>query len=190
MGVSSWDDNPNNVESVSFEEMRVSPAAIDFYEFRLVDGEMLTDYEPESMVLLNESAVKAFGWHDPIGKQFDNGKFTVKGVIKHVYNFAPTVEPNPVVYRRILPGSPDEVIAFTVIDTDQGRKRLTWRNVLFKYHEGTWNSLKDRIIAIKEEFGVNYNVFNAEEEYEKYLKSERTLLLTLTVFSPPSLPHL
>ena len=64
----AWDDKSPDEEKISLEQMYVSPEFITFYDFRLLAGEMLTDADPESMVLLDENAVKAFGWHDPVGK--------------------------------------------------------------------------------------------------------------------------
>ena len=88
-----WDDQPPNAEKISLEQATVSQEYTSFYDFRLVAGEMLTDADPETMVLLNEAAVKAFGWYDAVGKHFD--KYTVKGVIKNVSNYAPTISVNP-----------------------------------------------------------------------------------------------
>ena len=161
--------------------MFVPPEYIAFYEFRLVAGEMLTDADPESMVLLNESAVKAFGWHDPVGKQFDGKTFgysslqhcTVKGVIKHIYNSAPTMPAVPICYVK----PPQEI--------EKARQMIGTGNprcLLFKYHEGMWNSCKEKIEQLKNEFSIS-RIYNDEEEYNKYLKSEKTLIKLLTFVS-------
>jgi len=176
--ISSWDDKSANVENVSMETMIVSSDYIAFYDFRLIAGDILTDADPASMVLLNESAVKAFGWHDPIGKQFDDGKFTVKGVIKHIYNFAPTIPGKPVVYRK--PQTPAEnIIAISIGRSgDSGSVISLGRLVLFKYHEGTWKTLMGKIEQLKDEHSIT-ETFNAEEIYDNYLKSEKALLKLL-----------
>ena len=171
--VNSWDNKPAGTENISLEQMYVSPEYLSFYDFRLVEGEMLTDADPESMVLLNESAVKALGWHDPVGKQFAD-KYTVKGVIKHVYNFAPTVSAKPVIY---LKPPQDRIIAINVRNGE-----ITFGGtVLFKYREGMWKLCKEKIEQLtKEEYDAfSLQIYNAEEEYNNYLKSENALIKLL-----------
>ena len=173
MRISSWDDKPADAENVSLENINVSPEYNIFYDFRLLEGEMLTDSDPETMVLLNESAVKAFGWREPVGKTFGNNyvKYTVKGVISNVYSFAPTVEATPISYS-----SPNEMMRIISGST----------TALFKYHEGMWKSCKEKIEQlIKTEYAdLSYTyLYNLEEEYSKFLKSENALLKLLTFVS-------
>jgi len=172
VGSKSWDDKPADIESISLEQMYVSPEYTAFYDFRLVAGEMLTEADPDSVVLLNESAVKAFGWHEPVGKRF-NEKMTVKGVIRDIYNFAPTVAAKPV-YYMIRPGNPN-------MNVSSGRAV-----VLFKYGEGMWKSCKEKIdnLLIRENIDISrVTIHYAEEEYDKYLKSEDALIKLLSVVS-------
>ena len=166
-GIQMWDGKPADAADIRVEFLDVTPEYNAFYDFRLLAGEMLTDADPESYVLINESAVKAFGWEEPVGKRFghDYG-LTVKGVIRNVYHFAPTVEAKPFVYRKNSQGN--------VITT-----------VLFKYQEGTWKSCKKRIEElIEKEFAdMNFQILNSEEEYDKFLKSEAALMRLLSVVS-------
>jgi len=164
--VRTWDDEPANAEAFPLLTMYVSPEYNAFYDFRLVAGEMLTDTDPQSMVLINESAVKVFGWHDPVGKRFLN-YYMVKGIIKDVYNFAPTIPAKPVCY-------------FIYPSTVSGNS-----TVLFKYREGMWKSCKEKIEKmIKNEFAeLNYTMFDTEEEYKKFMKSENALIKLLSFVS-------
>ena len=163
---SSWDNQPDGVESMSMEGIRYSPEYIAFYELRLVAGELLNDADPETSVLLNESAVKAFGWREPVGKQFAD--YTVKGVIKNVCNFAPTQEAKPVFYIKPSPSS----------------KARRDANILFKYREGTWKTCKKKIeLLIEKELSGYIMTYNSEEEYNKYLKSEKALIKLLSAVS-------
>ena len=166
--VSSWDDKPADVENINLERMYVSPEYATFYDFRLVAGETLTDSDPDSLVLLNESAIKTFGWHEPVGKNFD--KFTVKGVIRDVYNFAPTVPTKPIYYSK---PSPNMRVSDGTI-------------VLFKYREGMWESCREKIEQLmKKEYSDSAytEILNSEEEYQKLLKSEDALLKLLSFVS-------
>ena len=177
--ISSWDDKPAAAENISLERMFVSAGYTAFFDFQLLEGEMLTDADPVSMVLLNEIAVKAFGWRDPIGKQFDDdryGRCTVKGVIRHVCNFSPTIPAKPVCYSK--PPPQENVSGISVISGSIYLDRL----VLFKYHEGTWKSCIGKIEQMKDEFNISV-IYNAEDVYDEFLKSENALLRLLTFVS-------
>jgi len=171
----TWDEKPADAPEIIFEQLLVSQAYIGFYDLQLLTGEMLNDADPDSVVMINESAVKAFGWHDPIGKHFSGkslGPFTVKGVIKNVYNLAPTVEALPVYYVKYQQGS--------------GGVRISGTNVLFKYREGMWKQCKEKIDRlVKTEYAdLRYpQIYNAEEEYNNYLKSENVLIKLLSSVS-------
>ena len=170
--VGSWDDKPAGAEDIKIAEVSVSPEYIDFYELQLLKGELLSDTDSDSSVLLNESAVQAFGWHDPVGKQFQGR--TVKGVIKNVYNAAPTISAKPVYYQnRVLQGVTTTVGGITI------RTGIT---VLFKYQEGTWKSCKEKIEQLKEEYEIR-SISSSEELYNDYLKSENALIKLLTFVS-------
>jgi hypothetical protein len=167
-----WDDQIENAEKIKLERLYVTPEYMDFYGFHLLYGEMLTDADPGTYVLLNESAVKAFGWDDPIGKHLGDG-YTVKGVIKHVYNFAPTIAEKPVFYLKAPPNW--EIAGMTI----PGGTTKLGRIILFRYHEGTWDACKAKIEAMKDDYIMD-KIFNSEEEYNKHLKSERALLKLLS----------
>jgi len=177
--IRSWDDKPFDSENISLERSYVSPDFIAFYELQLISGEMLTDYDPESMILLNESAVNAFGWHDPVGKQFDD-RYTVKGVIKNVYNNSPTVNSKPVFYLKSPPGAATSMMSGTT--PGQEVKNPVGNLVLFKYREGMWKSCMKKIEQIINENDIN-GLRNDEEEYNKYLKSENALIKLLSFVS-------
>ena len=182
--INTWDDKSELAENITVETMDVSPAYNAFYGFKLVAGEWLTDSDPETLVLINESAAKAFGWHDPVGKNFDN-KFTVKGVIKNVYNFAPTIQIKPVIHQK---SSPDRESAYKTSVTmySDGTRiegvRTYGRYVLFRYHEGMWKTCKEKIDLLKDEFTIE-SINNTEEVYYDYLKSEKVLLKLISIVS-------
>jgi len=165
--INSWDGKPADVEYISLEKMYVSPEYIDFYDFRLLKGSLLTKADSESLVLINESAARALGWYDPVGKQFDD-KYTVKGVIKDIYNRAPTIQ-------QLRP-------AFYTKETARGSIIAT--SILFKYNEGAWKSLKKKIEQlIKDDEYNNKIIYNSEEEYNTFLKSENALIRLLSFVS-------
>ena len=164
----SWEDKPADANEIKILGTIISPVHITFYDFRLVAGEMLTDEDPKSLVLINESAVKAFGWRDPVGKHFGtDNEYTVKGVVKNVYNLGPTVPAEPICYLN------------------HSRAWHPARFVLFKYQDGMWQSCKEKIKALieKEHSNVRYALSNDDEEFYKFLKSERVLIKLLSFVS-------
>jgi ABC-type antimicrobial peptide transport system permease subunit len=167
--VSDWEDKPAGAKDVDVEFVLMPAKFESYYELRLIEGEALTDDEPSKNVLINESAVKAFGWDKPVGKTFGKNNI-VKGVVRNIYNFTPTISTKPVYYSRIR----DEEDMLN--------------QILFKYLEGTWKSCKSKIEqSIKEKYpeinSFRIKIYNAEEEYDKYLQSENTLLKILTFIS-------
>jgi ABC-type antimicrobial peptide transport system permease subunit len=172
--VTSWDGILPDTENVGFELMYISSDYANFYDFQLLAGEMLNETDPDNTVIINDKALAVFAWEDdPIGKQFSEAfglKFTVKGVIKHVYNFSPTIAAKPVIYQ--IPTG--DILNFL----NNSPRRL----ILFRYHEGMWLSCLKKIEAMKSEFEID-DITNAEEKYEKYLSSERNLTKLLSFVS-------
>ncbi|MDR3247138.1 MAG: ABC transporter permease, partial [Prevotellaceae bacterium] len=153
----------DNKETVNIEEISISEEYAAYYEFKLIEGEMLNDNDEDKYVLINESAAQALGWKESVGKSFY--LYTVKGVIKNIYNFSPTISAKPMLYKY-----------------PQRKHNI----ILFKCAEGTWTTCKNKIEqVIKAEFPEHKypEIINTEEEYDKFLKSENTLLKLLTFVS-------
>jgi ABC-type antimicrobial peptide transport system permease subunit len=146
----------------------ISEQYIKFYELELIEGEFYRDDDDKKYVLINESAAKAFEWDNTVDASFNSKLFNdhvVKGVIKNIYNFSPTIAVEPICYR--LPN------------------QYTAPYILFKYNGGSWKTCVEKIRKIVEKEFPNkyYESCNAEEEYNKYLKSENALLAILTAVS-------
>ena len=136
----------------------------DFFHIEVLEGSMLDDKDEKGAVVINEAAVKAFGWNAPIGKEI-NGEYRVKGVIKDIYYNAP-----------IHPVSP----AMFSLQKNNDRGHL-----IFKVKEGTWNKVSQNLQ--EEVHKVNpdaiLDLINMEEAYNDYMKSEDTLSKLLSVVS-------
>jgi cell division protein FtsX len=173
--VTSWDGQPPGVEYLRTEWMWVTPEYLDFWDFQLIAGEMLNEGSPEGAVLINESAARELGWYvpDAIGKNFISWgtHHTVKGVIRNVYHNAPTTQVSSVVY----------------VPTPQSRREGTGAAlVLFKYREGSWETVRESVEqAAREEFGdlPFLRITNATEEYARFLQSENALMRLLFFIS-------
>jgi hypothetical protein len=163
--ISDWDGSMTDNKSIPALCMNISEEYARFYELELIEGEFLRDDDDKKYVLINETAAKAFGWDKAAGKSFRYGSdYTVKGVVKNIYNFSPTIAAKPGWYSR-------------------GSIKFSW--ILFKYDEGSWKTCIEKIKRIIEAEFPNqlYPYHNTEEEYNKYLKSENALLAILTVIS-------
>jgi ABC-type antimicrobial peptide transport system permease subunit len=175
--ISNWDGKQGDGEDIKIEYSYISEQYARFYEFELLEGEFLRDDDDEKYVLINESAAKAFGWDKSVGKSFYNpnlsktGQCVVKGVMKNIYNFSPTIAAKPFYFQFPNRGPV---------------KRSHFPDILFKYEEGRWKTCMEKITKIVEEefpHKPHLGYYNLEEEYNKYLKSENTLLAILTIVS-------
>ena len=162
-GVGNWDDKPADAERIDIESVFVSSEYCFFYDFRLLSGEMLDDTDSQTEVLLNENAVKAFGWHDPVGKRFSG--YRVKGVISNIYNFGPTIPAKSVLY------------------SNHPHKDHSYATVLFKYQKGMWKTCKEKIERLIEANFASATMYHSEEIYDSYLKSENALIKLLSFVS-------
>jgi ABC-type antimicrobial peptide transport system permease subunit len=165
--ISNWDGKQEDAE-ITVECATISEQYAKFYEFKLIEGEFFKDDDNiAECVMITESAAKSFGWNKAAGKSFNNS-LVVKGVIKDVYSFSPTIAAKPCYYHRQ--------------DSDL-RQQISC--ILFKYDEGSWKICVEKIKEIIEKEFPNrdYMFSNMEEEYNKYLKSENALLAILTAVS-------
>ena len=126
-------------------------------------------------VIINETAALTFGWRNPVGKQFyseyehNRTYYTVVGVVKDFSYLPPTIAPRPLAFVR----------------TEEQKYLWSRASILFKFTEGSWEACKDTIRKMKEEdFPSSFlRLYNEEEEYNKYLRSESALMTLLGIVS-------
>jgi putative ABC transport system permease protein len=96
-GVAQTD--PWVVSVMSMDENFLETMGIELVAGRNFSPEFGTD--AEQAVILNQAAVEAIGWEDPIGKTFNDGRQTVVGVIAdfHFATLRHVVEPLMISYR-------------------------------------------------------------------------------------------
>lgn len=160
--VSEWDDKPASAQPVTFEMMDFNPAFFDFYKLRLIEGQM-PDAGSEKQILMNQTGIKELGINNPVGKTVNKGYLTIVGVVQDFYIAPPTIPVKPVAL---------------VFNKDNYRSS----SIIFKFKEDSWESCKKQIEqAVKKRNPdmVYFNLFNMEEAYQKYLKSENALLKML-----------
>lgn len=166
----NWDGKEDAVKSIDMRCLWNCEKTVSFYNLKLLAGEMVKSTETNK-IMINESAVKALGMSDPIGKKLyqQTQASTIVGIIKDFHITAPTepVQPYVLVARDILKG-----MGFSI-----GKGQI-----LIKFHDGKWKELKNRIDSIfsREYPEVRYRLYNTEEEYAGYLKSEDALIKLLS----------
>ena len=166
----NWDGKEDGMKSIDMLSLWNCEKIVSFYNLQLLEGEMVKPTETNK-IMINESAVKALGMSEPIGKKLylDNRAWTITGIIKDFHITAPT-EPVPP-YTRIT----EDILKNSGFSIGKGQ-------ILIKFHDGKWKELKNRIDSIftYEYPEVRYKLYNTEEEYTGYLKSEDALIKLLS----------
>ena len=172
--INTWDGNQDGEDAFDIQTISEGQEFMDFYGIRLLQGTPLSEQTTEkNPVLINETAAKRFGWDDPLGKHFGYvnpqgerfREYTVVGVFKDYHVSAPTDPVQPVMLignnAQGLRYSGDVVISFDEARVADLRKAIgTMIGKLDGHHD--------------------YTLETANETYEKYLTSERSLLKLLT----------
>ncbi|MBQ8521689.1 MAG: ABC transporter permease [Bacteroides sp.] len=178
IGIQEWEGKPDGVEHVSIEVMNEGKSVFDFYGLQLVEGRLWDAEESAEGVtdaVINESAVKALGLHDPIGQQItgtDKTMYHIIGVVKDFHTTPPTVPVAPLMFcgengwGNVIPN----------------RAR---GSIILKFHSGQWEELEKGVneLLTSEYPEVNYKFVNVEEFYNKYLGAEELLMNLLGVVS-------
>lgn len=161
--VKDWEDKTNGEQYLDIEDELLNQEYVDFFEIELLEGSMLDEKDGEEIVLINEAAVKAFGWKNPLGKRFRD--YTVKGVIKDIcYN------------------APIHPVAPAMFSYSKANER---KHIIFKVQEGSWKAVSERIAEESRKLNLDnkYTLHNMEEVYDDYMKSEETLSKLLGIVS-------
>mgnify|MGYP002953546207 FL=1 len=166
--IKEWEGKTTDSEQyIDLEDETINQEYADFFGVEVLEGSMLDEKDGKNMVVINEAAVKAFGWTQPVGKKIDKlGRhYIVKGVIKNISYNAP-----------IHPVAP--AMFFLPDNTGRG-------GIIFKVKEGTWNVVSEKIKAEVNKVNPNAELMlsNMEEVYDTYMKSEKTLCQLLSIVS-------
>lgn len=173
MNIEDWEDKRPDASPVSLQVHQEDTTFANFYGLTMLEGEMITPSSPQTDMVLNEAAVKAFGWKDAVGKTMhlkdnDSTVIRVTGVMKNYYADSPTMPVKPICYVR----------KYAVSGFSLGGLK---DNILFSYKKGTWPVCKQKIEQLA---GTEYpdavvTLCDTEEEYAKFLTSENALLKLL-----------
>ena len=165
--VEEWEGKPPTADKQLISYILADDTYAAFYNLKLLQGEMINEYSLSGEVVLNETAVKSFGWINPIGKQFKigNSVYSVAGVIQDFQINSPTMKMPAIVL--LLP---------------REEEHLLWRSdIIFSYQEGTWNECEKQIGAFIRSHYPDGRLFihNTQEKYDRLMQSEAILMRLL-----------
>ena len=151
--VSDWEGKSDEQQTFNMEDETINQNFADFFHIEVLEGSMLDDKDEKGAVVINEAAVKAFGWNAPIGKEI-NGEYN-----------APIHPVSPAMFSLQKNNDRGHLI-FKV-------KEGTWNKVSQNLQEEVHKVNPDAIL----------DLINMEEAYNDYMKSEDTLSKLLSVVS-------
>ena len=162
--VCDWEGKSDEESNFDMEDETINQDFVYFFHIEVLEGSIPDEKDEKGTVVINEAAVKAFGWNEPIGKEF-NEEYKVKGIIKDIYYNAP-----------IHPVAP------AMFSLQKGRDN---GHIIFKVKEGTWNKVSQKLYEEVNKVNPNaiVDLVNMEDTYNEYMKSENTLSKLLSVVS-------
>lgn len=172
-----WEDMSEAVEEpITVGIMPAMKDFFDFYDLKLIEGELLSEKNAPNDIVIDENTLRIFGWNQGVGKTLGYEK---DGKILHSYRVVGVV-------RNFCYQPPTSIPGCIALQQPQAQNYLLFRaSILFKFEEGSWHECRKAIEAMhKEDFPNAYlRLFNEEEEYDKYLRSESALMKLLTFVS-------
>ncbi|MCG4890090.1 FtsX-like permease family protein [Parabacteroides merdae] len=165
-----WEGKPASVEGLTIQIIPCNNRYFEFYGLQLLKGK-LPEGDTERHILLNEAAVKELKIDNPIGKTLsrkDQKGFIIDGIFKDFYIAPPTVPVKPVMLE-FSPGKKN-------IQNDYST------TAIFRHQPGSRELCKQQVEQLAKKMqpnAVDIHVTFMEEEYEKFLKSEKALLKML-----------
>ena len=176
LGINDWENKAKDAALVNLQIIAEDSTFARFYGLTILKGRMIDDSSEKTDLVLNETAVKTFGWHvdEAVGKHIsmlykDTVVFRIVGVMKDYYVQPPSMPVAPIGF-----GNPNFELTVTGP-----------HNILLRIKDGTWNTCRQKIEALIKERYPNepFRIYDTEEEYSKFLTSENALLKMLTVLS-------
>lgn len=172
-----WDGMPEVIrEPITVGIMPAMKDFFEFYDLKLIEGELVSEKSSPGDIVIDENTLRKFGWKQGVGKNIGYEK---DGKILHSYRVVGVV-------RNFSCHPPTSIPGCIAFQQPQAQEYLLSRaSILFKFEEGSWNECRKTIEAMyKEDFPNAYlRLFNEEEEYDKYLRSENALMKLLSFVS-------
>lgn len=172
--LTEWEGNTERRE-IEVEEYSFTSRFIDFFGFTFTAGHNFDDeLFKGNEVILNEQAVQALGWDNPIGKTLQlGGQKTVIGVVKNFYLDSPYEKSKPVVILHTLS---------TVADVWPFHS--DFQHVAYKYTDDNRNTIERCLRReIEDECGQPLKIQYIDDHFNDFLRSEENVLRLLSIVS-------
>lgn len=156
---------------VNFNEFSIyGPEYVDFFKINILEGRNIFEGEKDAC-LINKTASLMLNTSDSSEVNKILGKQVV-GVIADMYIDSPSIPVFPSIYR--MPSSQSWNVNYDVN-----------HHCAYRYIEGQKEATEKEIVRLaKEDFGIKHiSISNMEEVYAEYSKSERYLLILLSVMT-------
>lgn len=170
----NWEGS-NTEDRVNYRPNWVSYHFIENLGIELLQGRNFSQIystDAENAVIINETALRYFGWDNPIGKRVDNNKYTVIGVIKdyHIMDIHNPIDP-VVIWLTSSEMLGDWVYAFRYVPG--------FKNEVEKFLADEFNRLFPNDVFETQELDM---AFNGEQAYRSYQTIKKSILF-FTTFS-------
>ena len=173
--IDKWEGNEEALEyPIPCNGYLATEEYFNYYDITLLAGKWLDNLSTKEEIIINESLANKFGWsaEEAIGKHIYQSyiTYTVIGVIKDCHY-----------------GPPTSKMLNTSFIADDTTGMIFWNTgVCFKYKEGTWAQCKQALEAMcaeEKSAGEVFYIYNEEETYNSYLRSEDMLTRLLSFAS-------
>ncbi|HBL32262.1 MAG TPA: hypothetical protein DDZ96_00395 [Porphyromonadaceae bacterium] len=147
-----------------------TPGFFDFFHIKVLEGRAIKE-EEVNVCVMNQTARKLFGKESPIGKKLDEIRIIV-GVIPDLYIDSPLVPVFPTLYYSTI----------------NNRYSYEDKNtIVYRYAEGSGarvQELLEELARGKDNFVYNkIGFYDMDEVYKEYTRSERYLLILLSIMT-------
>ena len=144
----SWEGkkSTDKADRIDITCIREGREFINFYNLKLIEGEMLKPDDADKAII-NETCAKKLGLDNPIGKKINiHQGVTIVGIVKDFHITAPTIPAAPTLFcnKGGLGGS----------DANYG-------DILIKYRAGTWDDLKKRVDDVYAKISTGSNKYHS-----------------------------
>ena len=190
---SSAQYNTQSNEKVTAEFIQFhEPEFVDFFEFEITAGRNL-HYGEKNGCLINETAVKKFELEKPLGEVVLN--YTVVGIIRDVHIDPPSLPVLPTIYilrdnmqTRAFEKNPltgeNDLTTSNVPSSKEESNSISSNYFAYKYIDGFKESTEHELKKhITDQGDSELYIRNMEELYAEYTRSERYLLILLSIMT-------
>ena len=132
-----WEDMPEAVEEpITIGIMPAMKDFFDFYDLKLIEGELLSEKNAPNDIVIDENTLRIFGWNQGVGKTLGYEK---DGKILHSYRVVGVV-------RNFCYQPPTSIPGCIALQQPQAQNYLLFRaSILFKFEEGPGTNAGKRL---------------------------------------------